>query len=57
MNTAYAGSGLTFTLAGIDHTTNSNWFNNVGPDGSQQTQMKSSLRKGGVNTLNVYTVG
>jgi len=57
MNTAYAGSGLTFVLAGTDHTTNSNWFNGVGPGTSSQTQMKSSLRKGGANALNVYTVG
>ncbi|KAF5359435.1 hypothetical protein D9756_003472 [Leucocoprinus leucothites] len=57
MNQAYAGSGLTFSLAGIDHTTNANWFNQVGPSSSLQTQMKSSLRKGGVNALNVYTVG
>ncbi|KAJ3567407.1 hypothetical protein NP233_g6389 [Leucocoprinus birnbaumii] len=57
MNQAYAGSGLTFTLAGIDHTTNANWFNQVGPDSSLQTTMKNSLRTGGVNALNVYTVG
>lgn len=57
MNTAYAGSGLTFTLAGTDHTTNSGWFTGVGPGTSSQTQMKSSLRKGGANALNVYTVG
>jgi len=57
LNTAYSGSGLTFTLAGTEHTTNSNWFNTVGPSGSAQTQMKSALRKGGANALNVYTVG
>ncbi|KAF9450893.1 metalloprotease [Macrolepiota fuliginosa MF-IS2] len=57
MNSAYTGSGLTFSLAGIDHTTNANWFSTVGPSGSAQTSMKSSLRKGGANALNVYTVG
>lgn len=57
MNDAYASAGLTFTIAGIDHTTNSNWFNQVGPDSSLQTTMKRTLRKGGANALNVYTVG
>ncbi|KXN84751.1 hypothetical protein AN958_12178 [Leucoagaricus sp. SymC.cos] len=57
LNEAYAGSGLTFTSAGVDHTTNANWFNQVGPSSSLQTSMKSALRKGGVNALNVYTVG
>ncbi|KAF5369763.1 hypothetical protein D9758_001331 [Tetrapyrgos nigripes] len=57
MNDAYAGSGITWTLAGIDRTVNSDWFNRAGPDSSQQTAMKSALRKGGVKDLNVYTVG
>jgi hypothetical protein len=57
LNQDYAGSGLTFTLAGTTRTVNSNWFNTVGPDSSLQTTMKSQLRQGGVNALNVYTVG
>jgi hypothetical protein len=56
MNADYAGQ-FTFTLAGTDRTTNSDWFNNAGPSSSQQTAMKNSLRKGGANALNVYTVG
>ncbi|KAF8204880.1 metalloprotease [Pholiota molesta] len=38
-------------------TTNADWFNNVGPDVSQQTAMKKSLRTGTAKDLNVYTVG
>ena len=57
LNKDYAGSGLTFTLAGTTRTVNSQWFNQVGPDSSLQTTMKSQLRQGGVNALNVYTVG
>ncbi|QRV72972.1 extracellular metalloprotease [Ceratobasidium sp. AG-Ba] len=57
LNSHYSSAGLSFTLAGTDHTTNSNWFNSVGPSTSAQTTMKSTLRKGGANALNVYTVG
>lgn len=57
MNQAYAPAGITWSLAGTTRTINSNWFNNVGPDSSLQTTMKQSLRVGGANTLNVYTVG
>ncbi|KAG9103886.1 hypothetical protein FRC06_007283 [Ceratobasidium sp. 370] len=56
MNTHYNGA-ISFTLAGTTRTTNSDWFNNVGPDTTQQTSMKTSLRQGGANALNVYTVG
>ncbi|KAJ3565805.1 hypothetical protein NP233_g7406 [Leucocoprinus birnbaumii] len=57
MNKAYAAAGITWTLAGTTRTVNSDWFNNVGPDGSEQTDMKAALRVGGADTLNVYTVG
>ncbi|KAK7470952.1 hypothetical protein VKT23_002367 [Stygiomarasmius scandens] len=57
MNRAYAGSGITWTLAGTDRTVNSDWFNNAGPGTSQQTTMKRTLRTGSVRDLNVYTVG
>lgn len=57
MNKAYANAGITWVLAGTTRTTNSGWFNNVGPDSSQQTSMKNSLRTGAAKDLNVYTVG
>lgn len=44
LNQDYAGSGLTFTLAGTTRTVNSQWFNQVGPDSSLQTTMKSQVR-------------
>jgi len=56
MNTAYAGN-INWVLASTDHTTNSNWFLNVGPSTSTQTAMKKALRTGGAADLNVYTVG
>ncbi|KAF8974670.1 metalloprotease [Flammula alnicola] len=57
MNTAYASAGINWVLAGTTRTTNSGWFNNVGPGTSQQTAMKSALRTGTAKDLNVYTVG
>ncbi|CAE6420385.1 unnamed protein product [Rhizoctonia solani] len=57
LNSHYSGSGLSFTLAGTDRTTNANWFNSAGPSTSYQTAMKSALRKGNAAALNVYSVG
>lgn len=44
-------------LASTTRTVNADWFNNVGPGVSQQTAMKTTLRKGGAADLNVYSVG
>ncbi|KAH9927115.1 metalloprotease [Epithele typhae] len=57
LNADYSNTGLSFVLANTTRTTNSNWFNNVGPDTSLQTTMKNTLRQGGVADLNVYSVG
>ncbi|KAG2014936.1 metalloprotease [Coprinopsis cinerea AmutBmut pab1-1] len=57
LNSAFASSDLSFTLAGTTVTTNSNWFNNVAPGTAQQTAMKTALRVGGASTLNIYSVG
>lgn len=56
MNSAYSGTGLSFYLAGSETTVNSNWFNNVNQGTSAESSMKNTLRKGGANALNVYTV-
>lgn len=57
MNAAYASTGVQWVLIGTDRTVNADWFNRAGPSTTQQTAMKTSLRKGGAGTLNIYTVG
>jgi hypothetical protein len=54
LNNAYAASGFSFSLAGVDRTTNTSWYT-VTPGSSAETQMKNALRKGGAETLNFYT--
>jgi len=52
LNAAYANSGFSFSLAGVDDTNNGTWYTCTG--GSCETQMKSALHKGGSNALNIY---
>ncbi|SYW76638.1 related to metalloprotease MEP1 [Ustilago bromivora] len=56
LNSGYSATGLSFYLAGSETTTNSNWFNNVNQGISAEAAMKNTLRKGGANALNIYTV-
>jgi hypothetical protein len=59
LNAAYSGrtggaaTPFTFTLAGVERTTNATWFNSCDVS-SVETQMKG-LRVGGAGTLNIYT--
>jgi len=52
LNAAYATSSFSFSLVSTDNTTNSSWYTSTG--GSTETAMKTALRKGGSNALNLY---
>ena len=56
MNKDYNATGLTFTLVNTTRTKNPEWFMNVAPDIPEQEAMKKQLRRGGPDTLNIYTV-
>jgi hypothetical protein len=53
LNNAFGKWGYTFSLVSVDRTTNANWFN--GCYGSYESAMKSALRKGSADDLNIYT--
>jgi hypothetical protein len=57
LNTDYTGTGLSFSLVGTTRTEDTDWYENAGPETPEQTAMKTALRKGGADTLNLYTVG
>ena len=51
--TGGANTGFRFTLAGVTRTTKSGWFNLTGY--GQDQAMKTALKVGGPETLNIYT--
>jgi hypothetical protein len=53
LNAAYAGTGVQFNLVSTDRTTNSTWYT-AGPGTSAETAMKTALRKGTADDLNMY---
>jgi len=57
LNADFKSSGISFVLKDTTRTFSSDWFQNAGPDASQQTAMKNALRQGGSGDLNIYTVG
>jgi Pregnancy-associated plasma protein-A len=56
LNDNFAGSktGFSFTLAGVTHTDNADWFY-AGPGGTNEKSMKAALHQGGDNALNLYS--
>jgi hypothetical protein len=60
LNDTYLGrtggsfTGFDFTLAGVDRTDNAVWFS-MTPGSAAEAQAKAALRKGGADTLNIYT--
>ncbi|KAF7298718.1 Extracellular metalloprotease SMAC-06893 [Mycena indigotica] len=60
LNAAFANTSYTFQLVETTRTTNSSWFRRASPFGDgllYQNAMKAALRRGGPETLNLYSVG
>ena len=54
LNATYAAAGWSFVLAGVDRTTNANWY--TMSDGSPtELEAKTALRIGSADDLNIYT--
>lgn len=56
MNRDYSGTGLQFQLVNVTRVVNAKWFNDAGPETPEQTEMKTTLRRGGPDALNIFTV-
>jgi len=50
-----AETGFGFELAGVDRTTDADWFYML-PQSIEERRAKEALRRGGAETLNIYTV-
>jgi hypothetical protein len=53
LNAAYSGKGFQFQLVSTDRTTNATWYN--GCYGTSESALKSALRKGTADDLNIYS--
>jgi hypothetical protein len=53
LNAAYASTGWSFNLVSTDRTTNASWYTCAG--GACETQLKTALRQGTADDLNLYT--
>ncbi|MBA3540501.1 MAG: zinc metalloprotease [Deltaproteobacteria bacterium] len=51
LNSAYSGF-TSFSLATIDHASNTSWYTSTG--GASERKMKSALRQGSADDLNIY---
>lgn len=54
--TGGAGTGFGFRLEGVTRTTNEVWFESLVTNFGVELEAKRALRRGGPNTLNIYTV-
>ena len=54
--TGGAGSGFDFQLAGVTRTVNKDWFEKMATDIEVELEAKRSLKRGGADTLNLYTI-
>ena len=54
LNAAYASTGWSFVLAGVNTTNNSTWFT-MGPGTSAERNAKQALRQGSADDLNIYS--
>ena len=54
LNAAYANTGWSFNRISTDRTTNATWYT-VGSGSTAETQMKTALRRGTAQDLNLYT--
>lgn len=54
--TGGAGTGFDFQLAGITRTTNKVWFESLVTNFEVELEAKRALKRGGPETLNIYTV-
>jgi hypothetical protein len=54
LNSAYSGTGFSFVNAGVDKTSNSSWYN-LAQGSTAERSMKTALRKGTMDDLNIYT--
>jgi len=54
LNAAYASTGWSFNLVSTDRTTNASWYT-VTQGSAAETQMKTALRQGTADDLNLYT--
>ena len=53
LNAAYAGLGFSFNVVSTDYSNNDAWYT-AGHGTTAETQMKTALRKGSAQDLNVY---
>jgi hypothetical protein len=54
LNAAFASSGFSFNLVSVSTTANNTWYT-CGPGTSCETQMKTALRQGSADDLNIYS--